>query len=252
MIHTGAVAVMDALGFKGIWNRWDPAEVVAKFRATKSTTSHFELESLVSGPVAEQLDQQRRLRFLSDTIVVGSSITPKPGFEPIERDARTYRLLSFVDVCRVVAGLQSWFLTSASDPPLAWRGAIAWGDFTIEEEFLIGPATDEAAEAEKSAEAALVWFCPSALKELDEQLEGPLTFGFRNDVVPIVRSWEVQLKYGQRFETAVVRPYGDTKALVAGAHRAFFERRGPQPVDVHVKFQNTRTYLASTPERHDP
>jgi hypothetical protein len=42
---------------------------------------------------------------------------------------------------------------------------VAFGDFLIEEPFILGPAVDEAAEAERVPEGAFVWLCPSPLKE---------------------------------------------------------------------------------------
>lgn len=255
MNHTGAVAVLDALGFKGIWKWWDgPEPVVQKLLATKQTTAHFIAETLIApGPVADQVNQERRLVFLSDTIVVASAIEPKPGTDPTDTQSRGYRYLAMLDVCRVVAALQYWFLTSAGEPPMAWRGAIAWGEFAIEDSFLVGPASDEAAEAERLAEAALVWFCPSARDQLEADTARPLGPGFNPERdLPVERSWRLALKEQRVVETAVVRPYGDTDGLLHGLERAFFERRPSQPADVVAKFSNTRDFLLRTAERQMP
>lgn len=256
MIHTGAVAVLDALGFKGIWKRWDPALVVARFQSIITETSDYTSRRFV-GARAEDFVQHRRLQFLSDTIVVASAIEPTPGKVLTPVMHANCRFLALLDLCIAVAHLQRRFLLDSAAPPLAFRGAIAWGQFTIEGSLLIGPATDEAAEAEKLAEAAFAWFCPSALSLLSELDEEYQHWDFSLDPLPIHRDWPVPLKNGQRFVTAVVRPFGSTKDLTAALGRAFSgngasaqERPGPVPIDVAVKLANTRAFLEGSTERN--
>jgi len=59
----GAVAIIDALGFRGIWDRWPPQEVLANMHELKTR-----LENDVK-TMATQL--QFEASFLSDTIVLG-------------------------------------------------------------------------------------------------------------------------------------------------------------------------------------
>jgi hypothetical protein len=67
-MQTGAFALMDALGFKGIWQRHEPSEVLASLRqmseGVNNVTKRF--QSRVSF----------RTAFLSDTIALGVTLDP--------------------------------------------------------------------------------------------------------------------------------------------------------------------------------
>lgn len=243
IVSTGAVAVLDALGFKGIWKSWRPEDILRKLEDTVNRTDGFEAEQLLHGEV-HRLKQVRRLRFLSDTIVIASSITANPEAEASPSMLAGYDRDALFDVCNAVAGLQRWMLRSALGPPLAYRGAIAFGEFLIRGSFLIGPAVDEAAEAEKLAEGALVWFCPSALKRLTNSLGFDLPGAARpGRDFPVKLPWAVPLKGGHRFETAVVRPDGSNDELLGNLNAAFRLDAENTRVDVIVKYQNTREFL---------
>lgn len=241
--HTGAVAVLDALGFKGIWRSWRPDDILRKLEDTVSRTTGFEDEQLLSGTVAH-ITQLRRIRFLSDTIVVASSITPSPDVETTPSMQAGYDLDALYDVSNAVAGLQRWMLKSSIGPPLAYRGAIAFGEFVIRGPFMIGPAVDEAAESEKFAEGALAWFCPSALRRFENSLRFPLSGSpHLGRDFPVKYPWDVPLKGGQRFKTAVVRPDGSNDELLANLATAFRLDAERTAVDVMVKYQNTQDFL---------
>ena len=55
-------------------------------------------------------------------------------------------------------------------PALAYRGCIAFGEFDMEEGFVIGGAVDEAAEHMEKAEGAFIWCAPSALDWIEAAL----------------------------------------------------------------------------------
>ena len=243
MTHTGAVAVLDALGFKGIWKSWSPVNVLHKLEDVLERTAWFPEEKLLSGQV-DHLRQERRLCFLSDTIVVASSITPSPYVETTPSMQAGYDLDALFDVSNAVAGLQKWMLTSSIGPPLAYRGAIAFGEYLIRDPFIIGPAVDEAAEGEKLAEGALVWFCPSALRQFENALRFPAPgFPRPGRDFPVKHPWAVPLESGQRFNTAVVRPDGSNDELLVQLAAAFRIDAEPTRAEVIVKFENTRDFL---------
>lgn len=240
--HTGTVAVLDALGFKGIWKSWSPADVLHKLEDVLERTAWFTEVKPLSGKV-DHLRQERRLCFLSDTIVVASSITPSPDVETTPSMQALYDPNALFDVSNAVAGLQRWMLKSSIGPPLAYRGAIAFGEFVIRGPFMIGPAVDEAAESEKWAEGALAWFCPSALRRFETSLQFPLFGSPRPGRDFPVKYWDVPLKGGKRFNTAVVRPYGTNDELLGNLATAFRLDTDHARVDVMVKYQNTRDFL---------
>lgn len=216
-MRRGAVALLDALGFKGIWkleNPWSPDHVLSMLRraATTARDDQADDESDPRGVASV------RLHFLSDTVVAVAEA--RPGATPSP--------LTLIEVlCMRLAEFTEGMLIGA--PPLAYRGAVAFGDFLIEEPFILGPAVDEAAEAERLAEGAFVWMCPSALKEV------------RGDFVPCTLEYAVPMKGGQSFRTRVVPPIWAQSPLgllpLKRLDDAF--RMPAAQIGVHVKYQNT-------------
>lgn len=72
----GAVAIFDALGFKGIWNREDPDKVIAKLHAFERAVDE-ELRDLRgrTGALGPDLgiETSASVALLSDTVVIGCS-----------------------------------------------------------------------------------------------------------------------------------------------------------------------------------
>jgi len=125
-----------------------------------------------------------------------------------------------------------------NDPTLVYRGCIAFGEFEIREQFLIGPAIDEAAEAEKLADGALIWLCPSATRIVETiSPSKPLNRSLR-----VVRDYPVPLKEGRSYRTHVVNPLLDCADPDALARRIldFFRL---DRLDIAVKRQNTANFL---------
>jgi hypothetical protein len=157
----GAVAIVDALGFKGIWKRHPAGEVLAKLRGFKEDVAERR---------ADLLERARRLRehlgvefeihvtLLSDTVVLG--VTRKIVGHRDRRDLNDVDSVALVSVARITAQL---LVKAGQRPPaLAYRGCIATGEFDMEDTFIIGPAVDEAAQWMDEAEAAVVWLTASA------------------------------------------------------------------------------------------
>lgn len=153
----GVVAMLDALGFKGIWKRFDADAIVARLESARETEERFDLHGF---------DVQ--FAFLSDTVVIACDFGERP---PIEA-------LYFVSF-RVGYFLES--MLTCEPPQLAYRGAIAAGDYLIKGNTIIGEAVDEAAIGEKKAEGPVVWLTESATQLLpdnfaptaDDAAQGP-------------------------------------------------------------------------------
>jgi hypothetical protein len=103
---------------------------------------------------------------------------------------------------------------------------------------VIGPAIDEAAEAEKLADGALIWLCPSALKIV----EGILPSNPLNNDLRVVRDYPVPLKTGRCYRTHVVNPLLECPDPDTLAQRMldFFRL---DRLDIAVKQQNTANFL---------
>lgn len=222
-MRRGAIALLDALGFKGIWkdgHPWTADDVVDKLRRAMQEAH----------AAAEQDKRVRRssypavgFHFLSDTVV---AVAEAPA-----DDCPPSQVVNWL--CASVARFTEQMLISTEPPPLAYRGAISFGDFMVDEPFILGRAVDEAAEAERLAEGAFVWLCPSALAVVNEQ-PGIGTLRYH-----------VPMKGGQHFETLLVPPVwgADSGEIVFRSLRRAF-RLESAPLSAHIKFQNTRRMVA--------
>jgi hypothetical protein len=190
LLRTGAVAVLDALGFKGIWETVAPGQVIQTLRrardvARRDTALH---NLFLTGGRKEAAIE---VRFFSDTIVVIGTV-------PDNNSTAKMPEITLGDVVAVVATAVMYIITEAvlRNPPLAYRGCIAAGPILAKDEFFVGAAVDEAAEWANKAEAAVVWLRPSAREALA---------GGRNAAgEPPLFAWEVPLKSSELPTPALV------------------------------------------------
>lgn len=225
-MQLGAVAFLDVLGFKGIWRGANPAAVLEKLQALKE---RLEEARVRPDEPSDATGFRSWVLFLSDTLVIASTAN---YFKPRPED----EMLPLWFVCLGAADAVA--PAAEKDPTLVYRGSIAFGEFEIREQFLIGPAIDEAAEAEKLAEGALIWLCPSAIRMMEEISPGnPLNRDLR-----VVRDYLVPLKEGRCYRTHVVNPLLDRADPDALAQRILDFFRSDR-VDIAVKQQNTANFL---------
>src|ERR1700681_13506 len=112
-MKSGAVALIDALGFRGIGGRHKPDEVLTALRNTKDW-----FETRIKEQFSSQPWIQCEVAFLSDTIAVSMALAESTE----SREAMS--VVYLVDVI-------SWVLDRVlrSSVPLAYRGAIAIGSY---------------------------------------------------------------------------------------------------------------------------
>jgi hypothetical protein len=86
-MRTGAVALIDALGFRGIWARQNPQDVLTTFQSMKTW-----MEERVRDQFASQPHMQCEIAFLSDTIVVSMSLEEgcQPNREAMSQSPRQH------------------------------------------------------------------------------------------------------------------------------------------------------------------
>src|SRR5262249_32620560 len=149
----GAVAFLDALGFKTISK---------KYRAERLVE---DLRWLTDGGVwadppfeTDNVRLESRIVMVSDTIVVTAEVASGPGSREARNDTFC-KMVALTSVCSK-AGMVCAAL-GKSDTPLVYRGAVGLGEFLHDDGLLIGSAIDETAEHERDADAGIVWFCPS-------------------------------------------------------------------------------------------
>ncbi len=165
-----AIALLDTLGYKGIWNRAQPDDILASLEKTNSTAeevgantiANFSKQLIENVPVTNYLSFQLLVRAFSDTLVVGCSAAAAPQCPSTHRQAVENLApgVAIQVVSEMVAGIASTSATART--PMAYRGAIAFGNLAYRSSFLVGPAIDEAAEMEHQPEGAFIVVCPSA------------------------------------------------------------------------------------------
>lgn len=241
-MKVGAVALIDALGFKGIWRRHRPRDVLAKFHRLQDQAQRIHNARARRG---EPFQVARHVQFLSDTIMIAASASLRRKWKSTHRATLVQygRLSSLRDVCNTVSIIAG----SAMAPPapnLTFRGAIAFGKFHVDGPFLIGPAIDEAAEAHNLPEGAHIWLCPSALDVISKSAG----HAFGKDPgrrFPMIRDFPVPMKGGRTYRVDTINPLqffpcrADAEAAVRAAVATF-----AGSLDVLVKKQNTEALLA--------
>jgi hypothetical protein len=221
-MKTGAVALIDALGFRGIWGRHKPDDVLTALRNTKDW-----FEARIKEQFTSQPWMQCEVAFLSDTIAVSMALADSTP----NREA-----MSVVYLADVI----SWVLDRVlrSSVPLAYRGAIAIGSYEVSPHFLIGQAIDEAAGAHELAQGAFIWLTPRARDHVARWLKD------QPHNTHLVK-FDVPLKGGDTFNTYTVSPLeqarGENDASVLA--RSLIATFSNSNVDVAVKRQNTSRHM---------
>jgi len=233
----GALAVFDALGFKGIWKENEPEGILEKLDGlARATETH--LDRMVSKNREDRLlisndpnHHFHRLHatFLSDTIAIGLWLKPSQS------------RMSNRSCIDFLSGHVGNVLkrSSESDPVFAYRGAISFGDFEIgsNDRFIVGAAVDDAAEHHELAQGAFVWLTPTAVDIFEtDKTESP---------VHHLLQYSVPLKGGSRFDTYVVTPFGycNTSKQCDDVKRKILESFSSKTLDVRVKYQETARFL---------
>jgi hypothetical protein len=221
-MQSGAVALIDTLGFRGIWSHHTPDKVLNEMKSVKNW-----FETRIKDQFATQPNFHCDVAFLSDTIAVSMAYAGGPK---LHREA----------LCVLYLGdVISWVLDRVlrSEIPFAYRGAIAIGEYEVSPHFLIGKAIDEAAAAHELAQAAIIWLTPAARDRVAEWLiEQPGTHMVKFDV---------PLKGGDTLNTFTLSPLeqassaNDAEILTSNLLATF----SGQTIDVAVKRQNTIRHI---------
>jgi hypothetical protein len=262
-VRRGAIVMLDALGFRGIWRRYPSHAVIAKLKDLAETTEN-ETRSIQETAVRDQANFIEFVQpmFLSDTVVFGVTTKPAeivnaasslaPSMMQVLRIKLTDVSLA-AEAIRIAAELTAGFIRRAvsTEPALAFRGCLSFGDFGMTDRFLIGEAIDEAASSMNKPHAAVVMLGPSADKFPQAQLPSHMSPLFRYPL-PIKPDKSVQT-------TKCVAPFnGDDELSVLGPlleqFGATFKAADPElRDDVAEKGANTKNFLtAAWRARHDP
>jgi hypothetical protein len=194
----GAVALLDALGIKGVWRRPDGSAdpsaldtltamqgVAAGMRKYVAGTLIPRVRGAAFSPYGRDPDVQAFA--FSDTIAVTATL-PQVDVSGEERLHVDALLVDVVSQCA------AYVLRKAPQaaPPLVYRGVVTCGAVLVAPPSYLGPATDEAARLYEKAEAALVWLAPSALEAIrNRRTEFRGQMGIA-DTLAVVKHWRDQ------------------------------------------------------------
>jgi|GEM_PF-5435524 len=276
-MKTGAVAILDILGFKGIWRRFDAETVMSRLedlRQSFENDEHKDLRTAVAnftrseeGSSNIQIPDEDEVlpctvRFLSDSVFVASALTLRTVDLNVDLETDLQELHTFFDalclarVAKSVVKIVQHGLSAS--PAFAYRGCISFGEYEDRDKFIVGPAVDEAAELERLAEGAIVWLGPSAHAVLEQINEGSskphvsamsvfIQRFFLNDVfVPFA----VPLKGSPDFNTLAVSPLSGLSIEEAEAFESDFMSTFDQPgsptnLSILIKKDITRRFLSA-------
>jgi len=242
--------MMDALGFKGIWRRSGvrerPEIVVEKLAAMQAATTLYLDGLFTSGDARARLSsdgdaifESVEASFLSDTVVLGVAVKRVGARSGDGVDGFAVRL-----ACQVAAKVMAE--ATRSEPVLAYRGCISFGQFELHDRFLVGPAVDEAAGAMDLAQGALVWLVPSALTAFNASRIDSLD-GHASEYVPFA----IPLKGGDRYDSIAVSPFAAARTVAErdARHRALAATFAGGGLEVEIKRQHTMRFFAACSER---
>ena len=196
-LRLGAVVLLDALGFKGIWNRVNPRLVINQLKKLKREGLRLVGDNR-SGVLLQDDTFEHSVRCISDSIII--AVTIRGSALPAYPERPVHRAM-------LSAALIASHLTySALDgtPPLLFRGCMAAGRMNIDGDFMIGPAIDEAAGLFEQSDGPFIWMAPSALHIVDEYAE---TFFHRIEPIYMIR-YPVPMKNGTTIRTLVHHYFG--------------------------------------------
>lgn len=264
----GYVAMLDVLGWKGIWKRHEMGAIRSSARTVVDEGSKIEqvteeifaapsntavgavlasVRSGLAGAPRELLDEfeervarlsvdafteplhRIQARFLSDTLVLAIHTPDEWGRGVQHALLPAQGFWMAVQVARVIQAC------AAASAPLLFRGAITRGEFFIEENMLLGQAIDDASKEMNVANAAVAWF--HGLDEMTTDATG----------TPYVVRYKMPLRNedGGTRDVLAVNPFLGLRAEQASALRArMVEAFGNESAnDVVVKKRNTSAFL---------
>lgn len=235
-LSIGAVALVDCLGFKGIWSRADPGALLAQMKSLRKEALEYRGAGNVLIGTHRYL--QNEIRFMSDTVIVTCRISNKwkSAQAPYESIFRVSQVTSLLIQSALCSGI-----------PLGYRGCITFGNFLVESQFLLGPAIDEAASLEREAEGAFVWLAPSALRQFNNRQD---EFMIRQLEPGEMLPWNVPMKNGRTYETLALN-LGLTHSqdsrwdqIISGLETSFNPNARSLSLEVEMKRQNTMRYIS--------
>jgi hypothetical protein len=236
----GAVAFVDFLGQKGIWDRHDSNVVLANIKKLRDVVRQHQVlgsEYLEAQFKAGAAKINIEAIFVSDTMCIFC------WYEHPDNPHNKLCALVYM-VGKVVANL----IREAAliDPPRSLRGCISVGEFDFSDDILIGKAVDEAATYHEAADGAFTFLTPSAQNCLEEAAkEG----GMNDEELSLFIQYEVPVKVkartaGTSYSAPSLNPLaGETKTEQEKVIDRMIQSFDVSDEDVQRKKVHTKKFL---------
>lgn len=236
----GVFALLDCLGFKGIWRR-EPEALLEKLQLLSKTAEAAAQKRIkpFEQPEFRHYKPNVDVKLLSDTIAI--SITDGPSHYD-EVSAMMF----------VVGDLMDLYIENS--PHLMLRGCITYDDHVTHENFLVGPAVDATAEYMNSAQGAFVWFLPPAA-DMVRKIICPYT-AKKNDLLAKLHNslfprFKIPIKNSHYIDTYAVNPFFDkTDDEAVRIFELYESALAGNTMDIWMKRQHTLEFLAHCKEKN--
>jgi hypothetical protein len=275
-MREGAFALIDCLGFKGIWKRTDQTLsleehqtlLLEKLRRILDKI-HLQLIAGVPYPLLRR-DVILTASLLSDSVAIslryeddaGKDDANKQKAKKIGREREKSYLVWLI--CASTVRVLDLYLKG--EPSLVLRGCITYGGYehntTETGSFIVGPAVDDAAEKVEISQGAFVWLHPEAaelyryavkvqrktIRILYKRNDKPeLLDGSKKSICePImVDPYDMPLKEGGRLRCPVLNPlaFHNTKKKRREVFRKYEDAMSSNQLDIMLKRQYTMEFL---------
>lgn len=260
-MRDGAFALIDCLGFKGIWKRTDPDLLIDKLRSVVKQVQPQIMKGVPYHLLRRSINIDARI--LSDSVAISLRYTDPPSKKKIKEEREQNYLVWLI--CASTIKILDLYLEG--EPRIVLRGCVTFGKHTNEENFIVGPAVDEAAENMEVAQGSFVRIHPTAeiryrkcvetTKETIKILSNAnknenLLYGSKQSLaIPIlVDSYPMPLKGGDHLTCPVLNPlaFHDTEDERQAVVQAYKEALVGNDVDILLKQQHTMKFLRMAEE----
>lgn len=266
-MREGAFALIDCLGFKGIWKRSDSTALLHKLEGiVKSIENQITLKVQAYEHLKEPIKANATL--LSDSVAISLQ------YDNCFSASVGYKSYLIWLICSSTIRVLDLYLEG--EPHLVLRGCITYGQYESRGNFIVGPAVDDASENVELSQGAFVWLLPvaatlyrncrdsltsfrgtSTMEEwvkktmLNEQATHAEVIklskdiaGFMNEPV-VIDPYEMPLKTGDRLSCPLLNPlaYHPTRSARQAAMRAYSKAMSGNQLDVWLKHQYTMEFL---------
>lgn len=273
-MREGAFALIDCLGFKGIWRRHDSALLLAKLQ---NIVEKIQPQFLMKGIPYDLLQRRFVIKpsLLSDSVAISLQYKDdaykrkvkgnKKGEKSIDKkrekrkDKKREKSYLIWLICASTIKILDLYLEGK--PSMVLRGCITYGELAHQENFIVGQAVDDAAENMEVCQGAFVWLNPEAaelyryavevqeetIRLLAKKRRSKLLEGSKQSLAEplIVDQYNMPLKGGGRLLCPVINPLAfhkterERQVIIKAYKKTLMDNR----LDVMLKQQYTLEFL---------